>query len=478
MNQSIQEAMLMMRSSFVFRPSGYGVSSGIGNPGLEFPTRKRLCFRTISAVLGRWFGLLGIAVWCLASGTYAEAARRSPTPELTVSPSSLSFGSVTVNSSATQSFTLTSSGTAAVTVNSASITGSGFSIVGGSLPATLSPNQTLTLTVQFAPTASGSVTGRLTISSNSARNTPRVSLSGTGAAATTTPQLSFSASTLSFSSVAVNSSATQPLTLTSSGTAAVTVNSASVSGTGFSLVTASLPTTLNPGQSLTVLVQFAPTASGSDTGSLTISSNSASGSTITVSLSGTGTVANPQLTFSATTLSFGSVTVSSSATQSLTLSSTGTSAVTVNSASVSGTGFSLVGGSFPVTLNPKQAQSLTVQFAPTASGSDTGSLTVSSNSTSGSTTAVSLSGTGAAVSHQVSLSWSAPSSSPDPVAGYDIYRSTSGGANQMLNTSIDAQTSYVDSTVSSGTTYSYSVTSVDSQGHQSAPSNAVSVTVP
>jgi hypothetical protein len=193
-------------------------------------------------------------------------------------------------------------------------------------------------------------------------------------------------------------------------------------------------------------------------------------------LSGTATAANPQLTFSATTLSFGSVTVNSSATQSLALTSSGTSAVTVNSASISGTGFSLVGGSFPVTLNPNQTQTLTVQFAPTASGPDTGSLTISSNATSGSSAAVSLSGT--ATSHQVSLSWSAPSSSPDPVAGYNIYRSTSGGANQLLNTSVDAQTSYVDSTVSGSTTYSYTVTSVDSQGNQSAPSSAISVAVP
>jgi fibronectin type 3 domain-containing protein len=103
---------------------------------------------------------------------------------------------------------------------------------------------------------------------------------------------------------------------------------------------------------------------------------------------------------------------------------------------------------------------------------------ISSNSTSGSTTAVSLSGTGVALSHQVSLTWSPPSSSPDPVVGYNIYRSASGGANQLVNTSVDAQTSYMDSTVSSGTTYSYTVTSVDSEGNQSAPSSAVSVTVP
>jgi Abnormal spindle-like microcephaly-assoc'd, ASPM-SPD-2-Hydin len=298
------------------------------------------------------------------------------------------------------------------------------------------------------------------------------------AAVATTPQLSASASSLSFGSVTVNSSATQSVTLTSSGTAPVTVSSASVSGKGFSLGAASLPVTLNPNQSLTLQVQFAPTATGSATGSLTIGSTSASGGTTTVSLSGTGTAANPQLSLSATSLSFGSVNVNSTAKQPLTLTSSGTSAVTVNSASVSGTGFSLVGGSFPVSLNPNQTATVTVQFAPTATGSDTGSLTINSNSTSGPTATVSLSGTGAALSHQVTLSWTAPTGSPDPVAGYNIYRSTSGGANQLLNTAVDTQTSYVDSTVSSSTTYSYTVTSVDSQGNQSVPSSPASVTVP
>lgn len=470
----------MTRSSFVFRPLGSVVSFAIGNQALRVPFQK-LPFRSIPDRLlhSRRFGVFLLALYCLGSGTYAMAARGSRDPKLTVSASTLSFGSHPVNSSATQSLTLTSSGTETLTVNSATITGSGFSIVSGSLPATLSPNQQLTLQVQFAPTASGSDTGSLTIRSNSSTgSTKTVSLRGTGTAATTTPQLTFSANTLSFGSVAVNASGVQSLTLSSSGTAAVTVSSASVSGTGFSLVGASLPATLNPGQSLTLQVQFAPTASGSNTGSLTISSNSASGGATSVSLSGTGTAANPQLTSSANTLSFGSVNVNSSATQSLTLTSSGTSAVTVSSASAAGTGFALVGGSFPVTLNPNQTLTLTVRFAPTASGSDTGSLTISSNSASGSTTAVSLSGTGAAVSHQVNLSWTAPSSSPDPVAGYNIYRSTGGGANQLINSSVDAQTNYVDSTVSGSTTYGYQVTSVDSSGMESAPSSQVTVTIP
>jgi centrosomal CEP192-like protein len=229
---------------------------------------------------------------------------------------------------------------------------------------------------------------------------------------------------------------------------------------------------------MTLQLQFKPAATGSATGNLTINSNSTTGSTAVVSLSGTGTAANSQLTLSAATLSFGSVNVNSSTTQSLTLTSSGTSPVTVNSASATGAGFTIVGGSFPVTLNPNQSTTLQVQFKPTAAGAVTGNLTISSNATSGSTAVVSLSGTGTAVAHEVDLSWIAPSGSPDPVAGYNVYRSTGGGGNQLVNTSIETLTAYTDNTVVSGSTYNYTVTSVDSTGVESAPSNEVTVTVP
>jgi fibronectin type 3 domain-containing protein len=150
----------------------------------------------------------------------------------------------------------------------------------------------------------------------------------------------------------------------------------------------------------------------------------------------------------------------------------------VNSASIAGTGFTIVGGSFPVTLNPNQSATLQVQFKPTAAGSANGSLTISSNSTTGATTAVALNGTGTAVAHEVDISWSAPSSSPDPVVGYNVYRSAGSGASQLLNPSVQTPTSYVDSTVVSGSTYSYIVKSVDSAGVESVPSNQITVTVP
>jgi hypothetical protein len=290
--------------------------------------------------------------------------------------------------------------------------------------------------------------------------------------------LTVSSASLSFGSVTVNTATTQSLTLSSTGTSPVTVNSATITGAGFTIVAQNLPVTLSPTQSMTLQVQFDPTTTGSASGQLNITSNSTSGSTISIVLSGTGAAANPQLTISAGSLSFGSATVNTATAQSLTVTSTGTTPVTVNSATITGTGFSMIGGSFPATLNPNQTLTLKLQFEPPTSGPLTGQLKISSNSTTGGTATVSLTGTGIAVAHEVDLSWDAPSNSPDPVAEYNIYRATGSGSFTRINSSPDSAVVYVDTTVVSGTTYSYQVTSADVSGRESAPSKQITVTIP
>ena len=84
-----------------------------------------------------------------------------------------------------------------------------------------------------------------------------------------------------------------------------------------------------------------------------------------------------------------------------------------------------------------------------------------------------------AVQHSVQLSWNAPVSSSVPVVGYNVYRSTAGaGAYDLLNSSVDANTSYPDTAVQSGQSYDYVVKSVDSAGAESPPSNITNVTIP
>jgi hypothetical protein len=190
-------------------------------------------------------------------------------------------------------------------------------------------------------------------------------------------------------------------------------------------------------------------------------------------------VVTPTLTINATTINFGNVTLNTTATQSMTLSSTGTAAVTVNSATITGTGFSLSGMTFPATLNPGQNAALNVAFNPTASGVASGTVTISSNSSTNPSMQVTLSGAGVAAAYQVNLAWNAPASSPDPVSGYNIYRAASGtGAYQLINSSPDTQSNYVDSTVKTGQSYDYQVKSVDSSGVESAPSNVSTAVIP
>jgi len=99
---------------------------------------------------------------------------------LTVNPASLSFGNVNVGSSSTQSVAFTNSGNSNVTISNVAYSGPGFSTSGLASGQILAPGQAGTLNVTFTPSASGNVTGSITVTSNSTNSPDAVSLSGSG----------------------------------------------------------------------------------------------------------------------------------------------------------------------------------------------------------------------------------------------------------------------------------------------------------
>ena len=212
--------------------------------------------------------------------------------------------------------------------------------------------------------------------------------------------------------------------------------------------------------------------------------NSAQTVTLTASSDGTAVtfalqlnVGAPGLSANATSIAFGIVPVNTTATQSVELTSSGVLPITIVAATVQGVGFSITGATFPLTLAVGQPASIEVTFDPTAAGATTGQLTLLSTAVTNGVAVINLSGTGELL--QVNLSWDAPTSSPDPVAGYNVYRAPSGGTSyQQLNYVVVTQTAYVDLTVASGQTYDYIVESVDASGVTSGPSNMASVTLP
>lgn len=383
---------------------------------------------------------------------------------LIASTTSVNFGNVASGQIVTQSVVLSSTGTEPVTISGIAIVGSLFTASGVTVPTTLNPGLTATMTLQFSTTQVSTFTGILTVTSNSSQGNIVVNMGAVGLAAP------------AMSAVTCGSAA-----MTGAGSDACTVKLTAAAPTGgLSVSLASnnaavtVPATVTVAANATSASFTAAVAAvnTSQTAIITAKGGGASGS-FSVQLSPViGTLA-----VNATSVSFGSVPVSSPATQSITLSSVGSAAVTVNSASVTGAGFTVSGETFPLTLNPGQTAILNVQFDPTTAGAATGTLTIGSSSSGGGTTVVGLSGTG--LSYAVELNWNAPSSSSDPVAGYKIYRAVQGNSTfQLLNSAVDGKTTYTDSNPQSGATYEYYVTSVDASGVQSPASNQITVTIP
>jgi alpha-L-fucosidase 2 len=108
-----------------------------------------------------------------------------------------------------------------------------------------------------------------------------------------TPALSVNPGTVNFGSRQIGSpSEATVLTVSNTGTAAATINA--ISATGDFAQTNNCGASLAAGASCAVNVTFTPTAAGSRTGSVTVTSN-APGSPHTVALSGTGVAANTNL---------------------------------------------------------------------------------------------------------------------------------------------------------------------------------------
>jgi hypothetical protein len=261
-----------------------------------------------------------------------------------------------------------------------------------------------------------------------------------------------------------------------------TLNAPAASG-GFAVSLASNNSAVSVPANLTV-------AAGATTGSFTATIAAVSTAQVATLTASAGGVAEtfalqlgvgvPGLSINATSVAFGNVNLNTPVTQSVTLSSTGTAGVTVSLATVIGSGFTISGATFPLTLSSSQTETISVQFDPTVAGAATGTLTIVSTSLTNPTVTIGLSGTGvAAVASQVNLTWDAPTSSPDPVAGYNLYRSPSGASSYMpLNSAVVTQTTYVDSNVQDGQTYDYIVESVDASGNTSSPSNVAAVPIP
>ena len=389
----------------------------------------------------------GLAVLLCLFGTVAQSApqsryvrfRHRAAPWIKSQPASRT---VTVGQTAT--FSLAATGTAPLTYqwrkSGAAITGATASTY--TTPATTSSDNAVQFTVVVSNGAGSATSNAAVLTVNTAVVAPSI---------TTQP-----------ASPTVTVGQTATFSVAATGTAPLTYQwrkgGAAITGATASTYTTPATTSSDNAAQFTVVV-----------------SNSAGSATSNAAILTVGG-ATQLLNSSSTTLAFGNVNLSVSSSQSVTLTNAGNSSVTISNLVVAGAGFTAGGGVSGLVLSAGQTATLNATFAPAATGNATGSMTVTSNA-SNSPLTITLSGTGVAqVAHSVSLNWTASTS---PVAGYNVYLGTvSGGPYTRLNTSAIATIDYTDSSVQAGQTYYFVVTSIGSDGFESANSGQVSAIIP
>ena len=204
-------------------------------------------------------------------------------------PSSARQPTLSVLTCATASMTGAGTDTCTVTLNAAAGAGGQLVSLSSNTAAVTVPSSVTVavgaMTASFPATISAvSTTQTATLTASSGSGTETYGISLTVGTATLTLQ----STSVPFGDVADGVPAYQSVTLTSSGTAPVTVSAGSVSGTGYAISGVSLPSTLNPGASATLEIEFDPTTPGTAEGAVTLTSNSSAGTMSTISLSGTG----------------------------------------------------------------------------------------------------------------------------------------------------------------------------------------------
>jgi hypothetical protein len=216
----------------------------------------------------------------------------STTPVITVSPTSVTFGSTGVGlPTGAQTVTLTNSSSANVTLSGIAVTGvnAGDVAQSNNCGATLQALASCTVQVAVTPSAAGAENAYLGVTSSTGDSPQYVALAGTGTASGTGPVLHLNATTLTMSAAAEAASGVSTVTVTNTGTANLTISGITFTGTNAANFTETdtCSAAIGPNGTCVISVVFTPFLAAAHTATMSVASNA--GIPQTVALHGTGT---------------------------------------------------------------------------------------------------------------------------------------------------------------------------------------------
>lgn len=209
---------------------------------------------------------------------------------ISVIPSNVNFGPVSVTQTANSNITITNIGDAPLTVSSITSPSPDFSLTTPPLPAIIPSLGSIILTGSFSPTSLGIQNSSFNITSN-ALNNPVVTVNLTGVGVS---NISVTPQSIDFGTVPVGqTNGPVPVTIQNPGTTNLTISAINDPTGDFSVTHQALPVVLPPLGSITVDAFFSPTSPGAHTSSFNILSDAIGLPSYTVNLQGNGIVAPP-----------------------------------------------------------------------------------------------------------------------------------------------------------------------------------------
>lgn len=308
---------------------------------------------------------------------------------IAVSPASMDFKEVRINSSTTAYLWVSNFGNQPLTVSK--IVSSNGHFKPQTTNFSLEPNSSRQVGIIFSPDSVKTFSGRLTIiSDDPVADSLIVPVTGKGRALYD-QKIVVSADSLYYGQVAVNNSRTLSVTIGNTGEKNLTITA--VRSTNSVFKPSKTAFQILPGAGETLLITFTPQAVATYKDSLLIINNDSKNDTLIVKLTGAGRKSLPQqIALSDTVLNFGSVLTGATKSLALVVHNLGEQNLEIFEVSSNDTQFVIPERWFVV--NPAQSHYLMVAFAPVRSGSFTAQLTLKSNDPTYPVKKVQLKGTG------------------------------------------------------------------------------------
>ena len=431
---------LVANSQLIGNTVDFSVVGGGGNFNVAMGDTHTIVVRFSPVQLGQLFTILRVNsndpdenptdVTIFGTGVVAN---------ILVSPLSVSFGDVAIDTAAFSNVSVSNTGTTPLTVTNTDLSGAdfaSFSLPNLVAPFVVNPNETIQLTVRFAPRITGAKSASLTIKSTAFNSdSVTVSLSGNGVGE---PDIAAEPTQLDFGNVDLGQSSVLNSVISNVGLVDLNISSVVVSGANFTefSIISSVSQVLAPGESDTLKIAFTPGSAGSKTASIVIASNDSDENPLNIPLSGNavtpGIVVNPQ------SLEFGNRFVNQQLTRTVTVLNSGSSNLNVSTSEISGTdpgSFAIRDGGAPFSLAPGDSQIISVTFLPVTAGEKSASLNLTTNVPGMENVSIALSGKGVAPDISVA---------PDSLDFGSIFVNTTSIKNVLITNTGDTTLSIVN----------------------------------